>query len=868
MSVTNMNTAEWKLFSPYKLKGLVIKNRFVRAAMELCMADPDGFVTEDNINLHKKAVEGGIGLFITESTCVHPLGRFLPNQLVVYGDEYIPGLEKLVNVMHAHGDGVVAFAQLHAGGAKAWGYSYGQMDTSLGLDIIKEETIEIIVNAFGDAALRIRKAGFDGVELHGGHGYLISQFLSPAVNQRKDKWGGSLENRARFPLALYENIREKAGDDFSIGIKVNTADYLKGGHWVNDTAQIANKFAEAGFDFIEMSGGMGFMTQLREELRKKVGEKEYYFRDAIPQFVEAVKGTNTALIVVGGMGTPQVMEEILHEGVDFISLARPLLSEPDFPNRVKAGDLRQVRCVSRQHLCNLCLTKVAFGSATCIKFFPGDCVMTCPIEQDNPTYFTLIAQRKFEDALAVVKKDNPLAGVLSRVCRHPCETICRGETGEPLAIMNLKRFITDYGLRNGLMVKAKPLVKGGRGKVAIIGSGPAGLTCGFYLAQKGYNPTIFEKLSVKGGMIATGIPRYRLPEKVLKADIDYVESIGVEIKTGTALGEDFSIKDLFAQGYKAVFLAAGQPLSRKLDIEGSDLDGVLLGLDFLRDVNLGKKVKIGKRVVVIGGGNVAIDVAMATLRLGAEEVRVACLESSQEMPAYKWEIDDALEEGVILNCCWGPKRIKGNGKVGGVDFVKCTSVFDKKGKFNPKFNEKTKMSLDADTVIIAIGQASDLASLNKESGIKSTALETIEVDSQTLQTALPGVFAGGDVVTGPSSVVDAVAAGKTAAESIDRFIQGRGLVREKDYGPFVKITRPSAFADPSECVLKENSLRAVPPRLSVAERRGTFKEIVGGLSEEQAVREAKRCLKYDLELEEKSRAKMAHMGKATFVLKP
>lgn len=267
----------------------------------------------------------------------------------------------------------------------------------------------------------------------------------------------------------------------------------------------------------------------------------------------------------------------------------------------------------------------------------------------------------------------------------------------------------------------------------------------------------------------------------------------------------------------------------------------------------------------------AIDTAMTALRLGAKEVQVACLESRQEMPAYKWEIDDAVEEGVTLNCCWGPKRIRGNGKVTGVDFVKCTSVFDKEGKFNPKFDEKTGMPLNADTVIISIGQTSDLVPLNKESGVKTTSSGTIEANDLTLQTGIPGVFAGGDIVSGPSSVVDAVDAGKTAAESIDRFIEGKDLARaprEEAYSPFIKVTRPWAFAEPSERILKENSLRVVPPKLSVAERRDNFKEIAGGLSEEEAIKEAKRCLKYDLELEEKSAKRMEDMGKATFVLNP
>jgi len=864
-----LDYVNWKLFTPIELKGRKIKNRFMRSAMVVTMADPNGFITVDNLKWYRKAAEGGVGLLITEAMAVHPRGRIFDAQISAYGEERLPGLKKLADVIHSYGDGVLVMPQIHSGGAHDWGYSYGQRDTGLGLDIITEKDITDIIEAFAESALLLKRAGFDGVQLHGGHGYLIAQFLSSATNHRTDKWGGTLENRMKFPLEVYKAIREKVGYDFPIGIKMNTADYLKGGNWVETTSKIAKKFAEVGFDFIEMSGGMGFMTELREALRIKAGEKEFYFRDAIPYFKEAVKGTETLLAGCGGIRTPKVMEELLHEGLDLISLARPWLSEPNFANRVKAGDLRPARCVSTYRLCNLCLTKVAKGSSTCVKFYPGDCKMICPIGQDNPSYFSLIAQRRFDEALAVVKKDNPLASVLSRVCHRPCETICRGEDGEPLAIRSLKRFITDYGLKNNIMVKGEPLVKGdGRGKVAIVGSGPAGLTCGFFLAQKGYAPTIFERLPVKGGMLAIGIPKFKLPSAALNADISYIESIGVKIKTGVAFNDHFSIKDLFDEGYLAVFLAMGAPLSKPLDIEGINLNGVFYGLDFLKNVNLNKTINIGKRVVIIGGGNVAVAAAMTAIRLGAEDVKIYCPETREEMPAYREEVEDALEEGIKFNFSWYPKYIKGDEKVTGVEFIKCIAVFDEKRNFCPKFDEKFTTSVEADTVIVAIGQKTDCLCLNKEAKLRLTSEGTIEVNPQTLETSIPGVFAGGDVVTGPKNVVDAVAAGKLAAESIDSFIQGMSMLREEKYGEFIKIERPSMFADPSERILKENSRRAVPPKVAAVQRKKDFTEVIGTLSEEDAVKEAKRCLKYDLELEEKSRERMSKMGKATFVLEP
>jgi len=856
-----------RLFTPYQLKGLSIKNRLMRSSMLLSMATKEGFVTEDLLNVYRKVAEGGVGLCMTGALAVNPEGRITWHQMGAWSDEQIPGLKNLVDRVHAFGKGCVIWGQLCCEGAHEWGYSYGQRDAGLSVDVLTEEYILTIIEAFSDAAARVKQAGFDGVHIHGGHGYLIAQFISPAINRRIDKWGGPLENRIRFPLKIYKAIREKVGNAFPIGIKMNTADYLPGGHWVEDTSKIARIFAERGFDLIEMSGGMRYMIELREALRKKMGEREYYFRDAIPPFRKAVNGTSTALATVGGIRTPFVMEEILGEGADFISMARPWLTEPDLANRIKAGDLRPAKCRSTYELCNLCLTKLGRNNVQCVKFFPGDCRMTCPIGQDNPTFFSMITQRKFDEALEIVKTDNPLPNVLSRICHHPCERICPGKNGEPLALRDLKRFVVDYGLRKGWMLKAERRVSQERGKVAIIGSGPAGLTCGLYLAQRGYQPTIFERLQVKGGMPAWAIPRYRLPKEILEADMHYIESAGVEIKTGSALGEHFSIHDLFHQGYRAIFLAMGTPLSQKLQVGGSYLDGVLQGLDMLRDVNLGKQVKVSKKVVVIGGGNVAIDAGMTAFRLGAEEVQLICLESPEEMPAHKEGINDAVEEGILIHHRWGLKRIKGKGKVSGVDLIKCNSVFDHEGKFNPAFDEKISAALEANTVIIAVGLAADLSPLDGEL-IRKTPPGNIVVSPYTLETTFPGVFAGGDVVTGPKSVVDAAAAGKIAAESIDRWIQGKILIREDPYTPFVKIESPSAFSDLSETVLKENSLRAVALKLLPLDRRVHFGEIVGGLNEEQAVQEAKRCLKYDLELEEESAKRIAQSVGTPFVLSP
>jgi len=851
-----------KLFTSTKVGNVTIKNRFMRSATVINMTDPEGYITDDNCNAFRKLAEGGVGLLMTDAMAAHPKGRIFDTQIAAWEEKFIPGLSKLAATVHTYGDGCKVFPQIHSGGAKHWGYSYGQEETGFDVGVLTEEQIETIVESFGMSAWVLREAGFDGVQLHGGHGYLISQFLSPAINQRTDKWGGSIENRARICIEIFRAIRKRVGNDWPIGIKMNTRDYLEGGMDVEMSSQVAKLLADEGFAFIEMSGGMGYMTELREVLRRRVGEKEYYFYEAINEYLEKLKGTGITLAICGGIRTPSVMEELLDTDIDLISMCRPFICEPDFPNRIKAGDSSPSRCVTSYTLCNLCLSKCALDNVTCVKLYPGDCNMACPIEQEIPVYNSLIAQRKFDEALKVIKKDNPMPAVLGRVCHHPCETICHGEDGEPIAIRDLKRFVADYGLKKGLLTKAEPAVKNGRGKVAIVGSGPAGLACGYYLAQRGYEPTIFEKLPVKGGMLATCIPEYRLPKDILRADIDYIESAGVQIKNGTALGKDFTIDDLFKQGYQAVFLAIGAGKGAKIGVEGEDTPGAINGIGFLSDVKAGKKMSMGEKVGVIGGGNAAIDSARTTLRLGAKEVTIIYRRSRAEMPAAYEEIEDALEEGINIEFLTAPAKIS---KEGNQLKLTCTRMElgepDESGRPKPIAIKGSEFDLSFDTIIAAIGEVVESDSLTKDAKLKLTSAGTIEADRLTLQTSIPGVFAGGDAFTGPNTVSGAVAAGKAAAESIDRFIQGMDLDRERQriYHPYIKMTRPWAFADPSERVSKTNPKRTKVAKLSVAERKGNFKEVVKGLTEEEAVKEAKRCLKYDLDLAEKSEKRKAEM---------
>ncbi len=503
------------------------------------------------------------------------------------------------------------------------------------------------------------------------------------------------------------------------------------------------------------------------------------------------------------------------------------------------------------------IKKKTCSAAVCKEIISSPCQHTCPIDTEAAVYISLIAKERYADALKVIKKDNPIASVLARVCHHPCETKCRaGEGGESIAIRNLKRFVTDYGLKENLMLETEPVARNGRGEVAIIGSGPAGLTCGFYLARKGYEVTIFERLPVIGGMLAVGIPEYRLPKEILKIDIDYIKSAGVKIRTNSALGRDFTIDHLFNQGHKAIFVATGAHKSLKLNIPGEDAEGVMYGMEVLNSINLGKEINIGKRVGIIGGGNSAVDAARIVLRTGIPEGETIFYRRTiDEMPAFKEEIDAALEEGIKIDFLTAPKKVVvENGRLKGCEFIKMRlGEMDETGRRRPIPIEGSEFTVKLDTLIVAVGEQPDTSFVGKKSGLEISRRGNLVVNSETFLTTRKGVFAGGDLVTGPNTVVDAVASGKIAAESIDKFLSGQEIRRE------YKITRPSRYIEPPELSDEEleellSAKRPVMTCLSPEKRRSNFKEVEGGLTEKnEAVKEAKRCLRCDLETEDGQR---------------
>jgi NADPH-dependent glutamate synthase beta subunit-like oxidoreductase len=477
------------------------------------------------------------------------------------------------------------------------------------------------------------------------------------------------------------------------------------------------------------------------------------------------------------------------------------------------------------------------------------CVSACPAGIDIPGYLRCISQGKMDDACKLIIEKAPFPGILGRVCTHPCETACkRGEVNEPISICAAKRYAAD---KAGDLSEWMSHAEADTGhRVAVIGAGPAGLTAAFYLRKKGHQVTVFEARSKPGGMLRYGIPFYRLPEEVLDKEIALVLSSGIELKTNQKLGIDYDIKQLKEDGFEAVFIAVGAQLSRKIELSGSDLENVHWGVEFLASVAEANEVSVKENVVVIGGGNVAVDVALTVLRLGAQKVVMACLESLEEMPANPWEIEQAREEGVEILDSWGPEKILANdGKLSGIELVRCTSVFDDEGNFCPYFDD-TKKLVEADQVILAIGQASETAfcqdfcflddqkSLPVDQGL-------IAIDKDTQQTDMRGVFAGGDAANGPATAIEAIAAGRRAAISMDIYLGGDGIFEcgmrnaECGNGQSYDGRRESGFAE-----LK----RIEVPSLPISERISGFSEVELCFSDEQAKAETHRCLQCDLEI--------------------
>lgn len=485
-------------------------------------------------------------------------------------------------------------------------------------------------------------------------------------------------------------------------------------------------------------------------------------------------------------------------------------------------------------------------AVVCKQIISSPCQHTCPIETEAPQYIGYIAHGQFDKAYDIILKDNPLLNICARVCHHPCETKCRaGQGGQPIAIRALKRAAVEYSKRR----KQSPRMKRTSGtKVAIIGSGPSGLMAAHDLAHKGYLPTIFETLPVAGGMLAVGIPEYRLPKKALAEDIKRVLNAGVEIKTNHRLGRDFSIENLFQQGYRAVYIAIGAHKSIKLGIPQEETNGVIPAMEFLTNISLGEKTNIGARVGVVGGGNSAVDAARVVNRLPqVKQVTILYRRTRNEMPAYPEEVESALEEGINIEFLTAPNEVMV--KDGHIIGVKCTRMqlgtVDESGRRRPIPIKGSEFVVEIDTLISAISEQPDISFLDDHE-FEISGWNTFVVNKKTLATNVSGVFAGGDAIRGPSSVIEAMADGKKAANVIDQYLRGQDIKFE------YRVTRPSVYVEPVTLSVEETleSTRQESRKTKPEQRSKNFHEVESGLDKNAAIKEARRCLRCDLEVKQ------------------
>ena len=472
------------------------------------------------------------------------------------------------------------------------------------------------------------------------------------------------------------------------------------------------------------------------------------------------------------------------------------------------------------------------------------CKTACPAHIAVQGYLKLAKEGRYDDALALIKKDNPLPAVCGHVCNRRCEDACtRGTIDEAVAIDEVKRFLAERDLNaetRYIPKKTIPSLKGGFDeKIAIIGAGPAGLSCAYYLALTGYKPTIFEKNEEPGGMLRYGIPSYKLEKDLLAAEIDVIRELGVEIRCGVEIGKDITIEELREQGYKGFYVAIGCQRGRKPGITGENAKGTYAAVDFLREAGAKESFALEGDVVVVGGGNVAIDAARISSRCVDAKISMFCLEQREHMPASKEEIEEALEEGIELNCGWGPKEVlEEDGKVAGVVFKKCIRVLDEQGRFSPEYDEEQTVTIPCKHVIFSVGQAIEWGNMLDNLDLKRRPNGGALADKLTYQTSEPDIFVGGDVYTGPRFAIDAIAAGREGAISLHRYVhENCTLTIGRNRRDFVELDKNNIFVDSYD-----TSKRQIPAKADEKAQAATFRDLSHSLTEEQVKAETSRCL--------------------------
>ena len=680
------------------------------------------------------------------------------------------------------------------------------------------------------------------------HFTTLASFLS-LVNKRQDEYGGDFEGRVKLPTEVVMATKKAVGPDYTVGMRMLGEEFTKEGNTLLQSARIARRMAALGIDYMSISAGErvedadppppNFPPFAGTGYSGYRMSPRWWNRDGVQVYLaqgvrEAIReeGYDVPVVCAGKIRMPDLAEEIVGQGrADIVGMARTLFADPDWPVKAREGrDDEIVKCAA----CGYCSeSDERYETVVCIEWPKGalnapepwlltpPCRAACPAGIDIRSYIDYAAQGQYEKALAVIEDKVPLPASVGRVCPRPCEGSCnRAAFDKAVAINGLKRFVADrVDLRRPRSeIAAFPRTREER--VAVVGSGPAGLSAGFYLARLGYGVTVFEASAVPGGMLMMGIPEYRLPKGIVRAEIDNIRKYGVEIRLNKPIGSNSSDLDsLWDEGYKAIVLATGTNKSVGLGIDGEDLAGVLHAVPFLKDVNLGASPRVGERVVVVGGGNAAIDAARSAWRLGAKEIKILYRRSRDEMPAYPEEIEAAQAEGIEIVYLAAPVKAIGNGeKLTGLRCVRTElGEEDGSGRRRPVPVQGSEFEIPADALIIAIGEAPDVSSLGGGKFV-TDANGCLVAHKCSKVTNVAGIFACGDVVTGPATVIEAVAAGQKAAIGVDRFLRGEPL----DYDD------PSPAAIPIEDVETERFRKRERQNmlsLPAESRTGCFAEV-------------------------------------------
>ena len=846
-----------KLFSPLTIRSCTFPNRIMSTAAVSRLAAEDGHVTGAIAERYKRMAKGGPGAMVVEAAVVLPSKSSF--NLRVSDDQLVPELRGFVNdIRTVNPDVKIGLQLIHFLKVARSGWRQKVED-------LKLEDIQVIPEQFASGALRAKAASFDFIELHMAHFTTLASFLS-LVNKRRDQYGGDFEGRVKLPTEVVITVRKAVGTDFPVGVRINGEEFTKEGNTLLQSTRVAWRLAQMGVDYISVSAGerfedaappppnfppfagTGYSGSRMSPRWWNPDGVQLYLAEGVRKAVREA-GYDIPIVTAGKIRTPDLAEEILEQGkADIIGMARALLCDPDWPIKAKQeGAYDIVKCAA----CGYCSeADERYETITCIQWPKGalnapspwllvpPCKAACPGGLDVLGYIDLITQGHYEKALSLIKEKIPLPAIISRVCPRPCEAKCnRRSLDEPIAINALKRFVVDAVTSRLGQKEITPATCPKAEKVAIIGSGPAGLTAAFGLAKLGYGVTIFEALSVPGGMLTVGIPEYRLPKYLVQTEIAEIQKLGVEIRLNNPIGKNgLTIDSLWQQGYKVIFIATGAHKSLRLGVLGEDMEGVYQGTTFLKDINLGKSVKLGEKVAIIGGGNVAIDAARTALRLGSKEVLVVYRRSLEKMPAHREEVEAAEAEGVKIHYLAAPVKITSKGgKVTGVECIRTElGEPDKSGRRRPILVSGSEFVVDADTVISAIGEAPDLSFLDTNKfGV--TSKKTLKANSCSLATNIGGIFAGGDVVSGPATVIEAIAAGRKAAISIDKYLRGQSIEYEEQVPSTIGI---EAIDTDSFNKRNRQEMSTLPPE----KRVHGFKEAQLGFTELEALSEADRCL--------------------------